>query len=133
MATYTYSGPTSDVEKVRLRIGDTDVSGSATTAVFSDEEIQYFVTSAGSVLKAAIMALRTVLASKALLAKRAKIEGDEIEEFSAKDIQAMIESLEEEMAGGGLQTGSLATTDDLLDSYLPTWTPDDETGIGLEY
>jgi hypothetical protein len=132
MATYGYTGPTSDVEKVRLRIGDTDVSGNETTAVFSDEEISYFVTTAGSVIKAAIMALRTILASKALLAKRAKIEGDEIEEFSAKDILAMIESLEEEAAGGGLEFGTLATTGQNLDSYLPSWIPDDNTGIGLD-
>ncbi len=130
MATYSYTGPNSDMEKVRLRIGDT--SGAAATSIFSDEEIAYFLTTAGSVILSAIMALRTCMASRVLMAKKAKIEGYEVEEFTAKDLQLMVDALISESTGG-LEVGSLSTTGEDIDSYLPTWTPDDDTGIGTIY
>lgn len=130
MATYSYTGPNSDMEKVRLRIGDT--SGAAATSIFSDEEITYFLTTAGSVILAAIMALRTCMASRVLMAKKAKIEGYEVEEFTAKDLQLMIDALVNESTGG-LEVGSISKTGQDIDSYLPEWTPDDDTGIGTIY
>lgn len=44
-ATYTYSGSPgdSDLDQVRFLLGDTDVSGQATTALFSNEEITWAI------------------------------------------------------------------------------------------
>jgi len=131
MATYSYTGPNSDMEKVRLRIGDT--SGVEATSVFSNEEITYFLSITTSILGAAVAALRTVLASKALLVRRAKIFGYETEEYGIKELKSAIEGLEEELAGGGLEAGRLATDGEVLDSWRPDWLPDDETGIGVNY
>ena len=48
---------TNDVGKIRLIIGDTDVSP-ASDAVFTDEELTYFFTTMGSINLAAAMALK---------------------------------------------------------------------------
>lgn len=58
--TFTYDGtPSTDLEKIRLEIGDTD----STAALFSDEEIQVKLDSEGSVLRAAA-ALCEILAAR---------------------------------------------------------------------
>ena len=40
--TYTYSPKTDDIDKLRLLLGDTDVSNSGANALFCDEELDYF-------------------------------------------------------------------------------------------
>jgi len=61
--TATYDTST-DIGKVRLYIGDTDVTPS-TDAVFSDEELQIFLDSEGTVCSAAAFALETIASSQA--------------------------------------------------------------------
>jgi len=57
--TWTYSDPSgSDLDAVRFKIGDTD----STDEQLSDEEINYLLTSTGSVDRAAIAAARSLLA-----------------------------------------------------------------------
>ena len=70
MSTYTYDLAT-DIGAVRLMIGDTDIDPT-TDAVFSDEEIQAFLTAEGSVLAASAAALEATAASRARLAKMLK-------------------------------------------------------------
>lgn len=55
--TYTYSGDpgASDLDQVRFLLGDTDVSGGATTALFSDQEIAWGVNSWGPLYGSDIM------------------------------------------------------------------------------
>ena len=56
MSTYSYT-LADNVGKIRLIIGDTDVSP-ASDAVFTDEELTYFFTTMGSINLAAAMALK---------------------------------------------------------------------------
>jgi hypothetical protein len=70
MATYTYDLAT-EIGQVRLKIGDTDIDPT-TDAIFSDEEIQYFLTAEGSVTMASAVALETIAASRALIARMLK-------------------------------------------------------------
>ena len=75
---FTYTGAlTTDLEKVRRLISDTD----SANALFTDAEITYFL-STGSVYKAAALAARAIAASKALLAQRIT-EGDFTEDLGA--------------------------------------------------
>lgn len=81
---FTYTGAlTTDLEKVRRLIGDTD----SANALFTDAEINWFISDGGSVYKAAALAARAIAASKALLAKRIS-EGD----FS-EDLGSMVSDL----------------------------------------
>ncbi len=69
---FTYTGAlTSDLERVRLLIGDT----SSATALFQDAELQWFLTEQGTVYLAAAAAARAVAANKNKLALRLR-EGD---------------------------------------------------------
>lgn len=75
---FTYTGAlTTDLEKVRRLISDTD----SANALFTDAEITYFLTT-GSVYKAAALAARAIAASKALLAQRVT-EGDFTEDLGS--------------------------------------------------
>lgn len=56
MSTWTYD-ITTTVGQIRLIIGDTDIDPTS-DAVFTDEELAYFYTTAGSVNLAAAMALK---------------------------------------------------------------------------
>ena len=68
MSTYTYDVAT-EIGQVRLNIGDTDIDPTS-DAIFSDEEVQYFLTAEGSVDGASAKALESIAASTARLAKR---------------------------------------------------------------
>ncbi len=70
MATYAYDLAT-DVGKVRLKIGDTDISPT-TDAIFSDEEIEYFLNEGGNIVLASALALETIAASSTRIAKLIK-------------------------------------------------------------
>ena len=70
MSTYTYDLAT-EIGQVRLVVGDTDIVPT-TDAIFSDEEIQYFLTAEGSVLAASAAALEATASSQARLAKLLK-------------------------------------------------------------
>ncbi len=70
MSTWTYDLST-DIGQVRLLIGDTDIDPTS-AAVFTDEELQFFLTREGSVNSAAAAALEATAASKARLAKAIK-------------------------------------------------------------
>ncbi|HUT58993.1 MAG TPA: hypothetical protein VNA25_14185 [Phycisphaerae bacterium] len=70
MATYTYDLAT-EIGQVRLAIGDTDIDPT-TGAIFSDEELQYFLTAEGSVMAASAAALEATAASAARSAKMLK-------------------------------------------------------------
>ncbi|KKM07646.1 hypothetical protein LCGC14_1731810 [marine sediment metagenome] len=70
MATYTYDLAT-EIGQVRLTIGDTDIIPTS-DAIFSDEEIQYFLTAEGSVEMASAAALETMATSSARLGKMQK-------------------------------------------------------------
>lgn len=64
---FTYTGAlTTDLERVRLLIGDT-VSA---TALFQDAEIEWFLSEQGTLYLAAAAAARAVAASKSKLAQR---------------------------------------------------------------
>jgi len=65
--TATYDTAT-DIGKVRLHIGDTDVTP-ASDAIFTDEELQVFLDTEGSVQSAAAMALDAIASSSARLAR----------------------------------------------------------------
>ena len=67
--TYTYLPATTDVGKVRLAIGDTTEA----TAIFTDEELQVFLTAEGSVNMAAAAALEAWAATYAANADSEKI------------------------------------------------------------
>ena len=54
-----------DLEKIRLRIGDTDVADSGANARFKDSELNYFLTAEGTVAKAALAAVEAWVAKKA--------------------------------------------------------------------
>lgn len=80
---FTYTGAlTSDLEKVRRLISDTD----SANALFTDAEIEFFLAEGGSMYRGAAMAARAVAASKALLARSIR-EGD----FS-EDLGAMVDN-----------------------------------------
>ena len=66
MAT-TYDTAT-DIGKVRLYIGDTDI----TAALFTDEEIQVFLDQEGSINSSAALALEVLASSEARLAQMIK-------------------------------------------------------------
>lgn len=69
---FTYTGAlTTDLERVRLLISDTDED----TALFQDGELTWFITEHGSIYLAAAAAARSVAASKSKLAQRLT-EGD---------------------------------------------------------
>lgn len=42
--TYSYSPSSDDVDRLRLMLGDTDVSSGGVNAIFCDEELEYFIT-----------------------------------------------------------------------------------------
>lgn len=64
---FTYTGAlTTDLERVRRLISDTD----GANALFTDAEINWFVSAGGSVYGAAALAARAIAGSKALLAQR---------------------------------------------------------------
>lgn len=64
---FTYTGAlTTDLEKVRRLISDTD----SANALFTDAEITWFLTDGGTVYRAAALAARAIAASKSLLAQR---------------------------------------------------------------
>lgn len=79
MATWTYSTtPFDNIARLRLMIGDTDVSldalGVPTVAQFSDEELQEFLTQAGgSIIGAAITALEAWMGALSRELKSEKI------------------------------------------------------------
>lgn len=62
------SVPGTDIGDVRILIQDTDIVPT-TDAIFSDEEIQVFLTLGGSVQTAAGLALKAIAADKAKLSK----------------------------------------------------------------
>lgn len=69
---FTYTGAlTTDLERVRLLIGDTATA----TALFQDGEIEWFLSQHGTVYLAAAAACRAVAANKNKLAQRLT-EGD---------------------------------------------------------
>ena len=70
MSTWTYDLAT-DVGAVRLTIGDTNIDPTS-NAVFSDEELQYWIDAEGSVELAAAAALEALAASRARVAKMLK-------------------------------------------------------------
>lgn len=75
--------------QVRLAISDTSSSAYA----FEDAEIDFFLSSGGSVEAAIVLALRTLLASRALRVKRASLPGltydDTAQVQALKDLLAM--------------------------------------------
>lgn len=100
--TFTYSGPNSDGEKVRLMIGDTD----SANALLTDEEITYFVSLGGTIYAGA------VLAARAIASKFSRLADTTIESVSvsnsqkAKQYFALADQLEKQGAnlsgtGGG--------------------------------
>lgn len=76
---FTYTGAlTSDLEKVRRLISDTD----SANVLFTDAEIDFFLAEGGSLYRAAALAARAIASSKALLAQSIT-EGDFTENLGA--------------------------------------------------
>lgn len=120
-ATYDIS---TSVGRVRFYIGDTDTAN----ALFQDEEISFVLSDLGSDVKsAAIRMLRVMLANIAVLPRLVEIGRYQTEEQAANDIRAIISDLESELDGGGIQTGTLAASDETLESYVPEWVAENET------
>lgn len=71
--TYTYDLST-EIGQLRLLIKDTDVSGEADTAVFSDEELQFCLSQTGNIYLAAALALEINATDAARLAKRKRMD-----------------------------------------------------------
>lgn len=128
MATGTYDLST-NAGKVRLLIADTDT----TDVLFLDAEVDAFLSMSGNgVHRAAAMAIRTIVADRAKLAKRVRREGYESEEFAVSDLLKLADTLEsqEGAADGGIQVGQAPLTDDHFESYRPTWLDGTEDLVG---
>jgi len=112
---FTYAIAT-DRGRVRLLIADT--SGSA--YAFEDDEIDYFLTAEGTVVRAAYLAVRTLLADKARRVKRAEVGGipyDDTAQIAA--LQALLASL------ATTSTADLPTVNTIAPATLPmdlAWT-----------
>lgn len=117
MATYDV---TTDAGKVRLLAADTNVAD----AVWDDDEISAFLTLAnGSVYGAAALAIRSLAADRAKLAKRIEREGYKSEQFALDELAKLADSLEE----AALKSGGLVVVDILEagngDDYFNVWRP----------
>lgn len=102
MATYDL---TTDVGTVRLLISDVDVAA----AVFEDDEITRFVTlAAGDLYRAAALALDTLAANEALLAKRIETHGLTLDGPAvAKALREQAKSLRDQAAADAGDDGFL--------------------------
>ena len=119
-----------NIGKVRLWIGDTDDNA----LVFSDDEISYFLTQGSDVYASAALAILACINSKTMLAKRTNLYGYETEEHAVKDLLAIYDKLKGlSPNAGGITTGDIDLTGELITSFAPEWIPDDETGIGVSY
>ena len=93
MSTYTYDITTA-VGKVRLKIGDTDVSPS-TDAVFTDEELTYFLTNNSSDINlASAEAARAWAAKYATNANQEKIGDYSYSQKTVDDLLKLADNLE---------------------------------------
>jgi len=97
MSTYTYD-ITNTVGKIRLIIGDTDVSPS-TDAVFTDEELTYFYTTEGSINLAAAMALEAWAAKYTASPDSEKIGDYSYSQKNVDKMLALATRLREAVAG----------------------------------
>ena len=97
---FTYSLST-DIGKVRLKISDTV----STAYAFEDDEITAMLTEGGTVTAAVILALRSLLISRALRVKRASLPG------VSYDDTAQIEGIRLALSlyGGELPTVSIVS------------------------
>ena len=108
-----------DVGKLRLLISDKDIAN----ALFSDEELQFFIDEAtGNLYYAGYAAFHALVRDRSLLAKRIKREGYESEQHAIKELCDIAHDLKEQGASiNGVQTGTLSLSDDHLEYYRPTW------------
>lgn len=91
-----------DVGKVRLLIDDRDMSNATTSVpieqrsvIFTDEEIAYFITQAGSVMLAAALGLRTIANNRSLLVQRRVIGRTDVDYGSLRrDLLASASAIE---------------------------------------
>lgn len=108
---FTYSGAlTTDLERVRLLIGDT----ASATALFQDAEIEWFLAQQGTVYLAAAAAARAVAANKNKLAQRLS-EGD-----YSRDLGSMVKQwidLADQMERQGRSSAAMATFVTRRDGY----------------
>lgn len=95
---FTYS-LTTDAGKLRLKIADTNPAAYA----FEDDEIAEFLSEGGSIIEGVILALRSLLASRALRVKRASLPG------LSYDDTAQVEAIQGLLAlyGGTMPTATV--------------------------
>ncbi|MBU2249329.1 MAG: hypothetical protein KKD77_21455 [Gammaproteobacteria bacterium] len=93
---------TTTIGKIRLRIGDTDM----TDPVFTDAEITYFYTETGDLDLAAAMGCEAWAAKYAVNAKQEKIGDYSYSQKIVDDLLALAEKLRSKAAGIPVQTWS---------------------------
>lgn len=112
---------TTDRGKVRLLCTDSD----ATSPVFDDSEIDVFLAlMPSSLFAAAALACETWARSRSKLSLRVRnADGTTQERYSMAELLALAKSLREAALSGALVTDtlSIATPNELLDSYRPEW------------
>lgn len=111
---FTYTGAlATDLEKVRRLIGDTD----SAAALFTDAEIEFFLSEGGSVYMAAALAARAIAASRSLLAQRV-VEGDFTEDLGNMAANLLRMAKEWEAKAQAVRGGTIAVT--RIDGYSST-------------
>lgn len=117
---WTYDNSTNR-GKVRLLCTDSD----STAPVFDDSEIDVFLSLApGSVFAAAALACETWARSRSKLSQQVRYaDGTLAHRYSMAELLDLAKSLREAALSGGLVTDtfSIATPNELLDSYRPEW------------
>lgn len=115
--TYTYDLAT-DIGKVRLLIGDTDVEDTGSppqsNCVFADEEIQVFLDDEVTAYRAAATALRAIASSKARLAHRLTL-GDFTKDTTtlARELRATADSYDQKDS----ETPADAVAEEAVDDF----------------
>lgn len=102
--------------QTRLLIPDTVEA----SALFTDEEIDWFLTQETTPKLAAALAWEILARDRSKLAAMVTLGQYSTREQAAKDLLEMARAMRAQ-AGGGLQIGTLAASDDKFESYRPEW------------
>lgn len=111
-----------DLEKLRLAIGDTDVSDSGANAVFKDSELEYFLSEEANDITNA--ALRAVYAAMARFARAYDFETDQ-QKFMRSQMYEAFADLAEKLEAQGATLSSATTTVSTVDvTRIDGWSDD---------
>lgn len=111
-----------DLEKLRLAIGDTDVSDSGANAIFKDAELTYFLSEEASNITNA--ALRACYAAMAKFARAYDFETDQ-QKFYRSQMYKAFADLAERLEAQGATLASATTTVSTADvTRIDGWSDD---------